>query len=106
MLISCDNENEIVEPEPINLSSNIEIYNEETVSDDFVFIVENSSVNSYLINKQGYKVYNWVFDKTSGNDLEILPNGNIIGSTSECCMQLSPILNKLGIKFELGMYSF
>lgn len=79
MLISCDNENEIVEPEPINLSSNIEIYNEETVSDDFVFIVENSSVNSYLINKQGYKVYDWVFDKTSGNDLEILPNGNIIG---------------------------
>ena len=73
---SCDNNDDT---EPIVLSENIELYNEDLISDDYIFVVENSSTYSYLINKEGYKLWEWNFDTTSGNDLEILENGNIIG---------------------------
>ena len=77
IVTSCDNNND--DTEPIVLSENIELYNEDLISDDYIFVVENSSTYSYLINKEGYKLWEWNFDTTSGNDLEILDNGNIIG---------------------------
>ena len=77
IVTSCDNNND--DTEPIVLSENIELYNEDLISDDYIFVVENSSTYSYLINKEGYKLWEWNFDTTSGNDLEILENGNIIG---------------------------
>ena len=78
IVTSCNNDNND-EKEPIILSENIELYNEDLISDDYIFVVENSSTYSYLINKEGYKLWEWNFDTTSGNDLEILDNGNIIG---------------------------
>ena len=77
IVTSCDNNND--DTEPIVLSENIELYKEDLISDDYIFVVENSSTYSYLINKEGYKLWEWNFDTTSGNDLEILENGNIIG---------------------------
>ena len=78
LAFSCTetNDNEI---EPVVYSDSIDFYDENLMSDDFVFVVENSSTNSYLINKQGFKVWEWNFDTNSGNDLEILPNGDIVG---------------------------
>ena len=75
---SCQNDNNDV-VEPVILSDNIEVYDENLISDDYIFVVENSSTNSYLINKEGFKLYDWIFDTNSGNDLEILPDGNIVG---------------------------
>ena len=77
LFISCNDENQ--EEVPLILTENIELYEADYISDDYIFIVENSSTNSYLINKQGNKLYDWNFDTTSGNDLEILNNGNIFG---------------------------
>ena len=65
--------------EPVVYSDSIDFYDENNMSDDFVFVVENSSTNSYLINKQGFKLWEWNFDINSGNDLEILPNGDLVG---------------------------
>ena len=78
IVTSCNNDNND-EGEPIILSENIELYNQDLISDDYIFIVGNSSTYSYLINKEGFKLWEWNFDTSSGNDLEILENGNIIG---------------------------
>ena len=48
--------------EPVVYSDSIDFYDENNMSDDFVFVVENSSTNSYLINKQGFKLWEWNFD--------------------------------------------
>ena len=72
-LTACDDNNND-QPEPIILSENVEVYDENLISNDYIFIVENNSTNSYLINKEGFKVWEWNFDTNSGNDLEILNN--------------------------------
>ena len=77
-LFTCS-DNEENQPQPVVLSPNIEIYDENLISDDYIFVVVNNSTRSYMINKQGFIIYDWVFDVHSGNDLEILPDGNIIG---------------------------
>ena len=77
LFISCNDDNH--EEVQVTLTENIEVYEADYISDDYIFVVENSSTNSYLINKQGDKIYDWIFDTTSGNDLEILNNGNILG---------------------------
>ena len=76
-LFSCENEENVIEP--ISLSENVEIYERDLISNDYIFVVENSSTYSYLINKEGYKIYEWNFETSSGNDLEILSDGSIIG---------------------------
>ena len=76
LALSCSDTNDD-QIEPVVYSDSIDFYDENNMSDDFVFVVENSSTNSYLINKQGFKVWEWNFDTNSGNDLEILPNGEI-----------------------------
>ena len=44
IVTSCDNNND--DTEPIVLSENIELYNEDLISDDYIFVVENSSTYS------------------------------------------------------------
>ena len=77
-LTACDDNNND-QPEPIILHEYVEVYDENLISNDYIFIVENNSTNSYLINKEGFKVWEWNFDTNSGNDLEIIDNGNIVG---------------------------
>lgn len=80
IICSCqndDNSNDIIDS--VNLNENIDFYDSNIISDDYIFVVENSSTNSYLINKEGFKLWEWNFEINSGNDLEILPNGDIIG---------------------------
>tara|TARA_B100001996_G_scaffold186163_1_gene142377 strand:+ start:1934 stop:3259 length:1326 start_codon:yes stop_codon:yes gene_type:complete len=64
---------------PPILTDNIEVYNSELISDDLILAVENSSTTSYLLDKQGNKLYTWNFEHTSGNDIELLSDGSIIG---------------------------
>ena len=59
-LFSCENEENVIEP--ISLSENVEIYERDLISNDYIFVVENSSTYSYLINKEGYKIYEWNFE--------------------------------------------
>jgi hypothetical protein len=65
--------------DPLVLSENVEIYEGNQLEDGYVLAVENGSITSYLLNKEGFKVHEWTFEDNLGNDLEILPNGKLLG---------------------------
>jgi hypothetical protein len=69
-LVNCSNDNEIPEeiipPVPVRESS-------------YVLAVKNGSTESFLLDKNGEVVFNWTFDSNLGNDLELLPDGKLIG---------------------------
>ena len=80
-LYNCNNEARDAPfiPPVVELTENIEVYNPDLISNDYILAVENSSTTSYLLNKEGNKIYTWNFSDTSGNDIELLPDGSIIG---------------------------
>ncbi|WP_223034825.1 aryl-sulfate sulfotransferase [Hanstruepera marina] len=78
----CNNDDDFSinnQPDPIELSPNVEVYNSNLVENSYVFAIENGGTKSYLLNKAGFKVYEWELDTRLGNDLEILPDGRLIG---------------------------
>ena len=77
---SCNKNNvEDLVPVEVILTDNIEVYNADLISNDYILAVENSSATSYLLNKKGEKIYNWDFTQVSGNDIELLADGSVIG---------------------------
>ena len=77
---SCNKNNtEDLAPVEVILTDNVEVYNADLISNDYVMAVEHSSTTSYLLNKKGEKIYNWDFSQVSGNDIELLSDGSIIG---------------------------
>ncbi|WP_250434831.1 aryl-sulfate sulfotransferase [Hanstruepera flava] len=81
-LSGCNNDDDFSinnQPEPIELSPNVEVYNSNLVENSYVFAIENGGTKSYLLDKAGFKVYEWELDTRLGNDLEILPDGRLIG---------------------------
>ena len=78
---SCKDEESpvTIDEPPLVLAENVEVYNPDLISNDYILAVENSSTTSYLLNKKGNKLYTWDFSDTSGNDLELLNDGSIIG---------------------------
>ncbi|HZW62514.1 MAG TPA: aryl-sulfate sulfotransferase [Flavobacteriaceae bacterium] len=77
-LYNC-NTDDSVSSNPINLTENIEVYNQQLIDDSYVLAVENGGNASYLLNKEGERIYQWNFDTRLGNDLELLPNGKLLG---------------------------
>ncbi len=73
------NDDTVVPPEEVVLSPSIEVYNKALLENDYVLAVETSSKKSYLLNKTGQIVHEWNFDKIIGHDLELLPNGKLLG---------------------------
>ncbi|REE08055.1 arylsulfotransferase ASST [Winogradskyella pacifica] len=63
----------------ITLSDNVEVYNGDLIENGYVLAVEHGSNTSYLLNKEGLKIHEWTFEDNLGNDLEILPNGKLLG---------------------------
>lgn len=79
IICSCANdENHLIEEE-IVLTDNIEVYNSNLIEDSYVLAVEGGGTEAYLLDKQGHKRYTWQFEDNLGNDLELLPNGQLIG---------------------------
>ena len=80
-LYGCDVDDPapIISQPPVSLTENIEVYNPDLISSDYILAVENSSTTSYLLNKEGDKIFTWNFSNTTGNDLELLNDGSIIG---------------------------
>ncbi|MCF6331868.1 MAG: hypothetical protein L3J11_01175 [Draconibacterium sp.] len=66
-------------PEEITLSPSIEVYNKALLENNFVLAVEGRSQKSYLLNKTGQIVHEWNFEYVLGMDLELLPNGKLLG---------------------------
>ena len=78
LLYNCSDDEPSSES-PITLSENVEAYEEDLIDNGLVLAVENAGNISYLLNKQGYRVHQWDFDTRLGNDLEILPDGSLLG---------------------------
>ena len=85
ILSSCSSDdNEVTNipntnPAPSVISPNITDINEDKVQEGYVLAVVNGAQTSYLIDKKGYKVKEWNFEKRLGNDLELLDSGNLLG---------------------------
>lgn len=79
LLYSCNNDDDDNQEISSNLTSNIEVYNESLLENSLVLAIENGGSTSYLLNKEGKRVHEWNFDTRLGNDLELLPDGKLIG---------------------------
>ena len=77
-ILSCKNDDDQTN-EPIVLSQNVEVYDGDSIENGYVLAIENGGTSSYLLNKEGFRVYEWTFEDNLGNDVEILPNGNLVG---------------------------
>ncbi|NHN27323.1 hypothetical protein FIA58_016705 [Flavobacterium jejuense] len=86
--ISCSKDNVKDNGTTVKLDEKIEIYNAEKIDNSYVFAIENGSQNAYILNKEGFKVKEWNFDLRLGNDVEILPNGELIAMFKQ---NISPI---------------
>ncbi|MGB5393396.1 MAG: aryl-sulfate sulfotransferase [Lutimonas sp.] len=80
LFISCESDpiNEEI-PEPVVLSPNIDIYEPDLLDNSYVLAMENGGTDAYLLDRAGYKIKTWKFDKKLGNDLEIMPDGKLLG---------------------------
>ncbi|OUR92651.1 hypothetical protein A9Q87_06310 [Flavobacteriales bacterium 34_180_T64] len=77
-LYNCNNDDDNSTP-TLNLTPNIEVYNEGLIDNSLVLAIENAGNTSYLIDKTGVRIYEWNFDTRLGNDLELLPDGKLLG---------------------------
>lgn len=76
---SCSDEVIIVNRDTIAVSQNVEVYNRDLLEDSYVLGVVNGSNKSYLINKEGFKLKEWTFEDNLGHDLQLLPDGKLMG---------------------------
>lgn len=81
IIFSCNNDDNINTTTgiAIDFTENIEAYNGELLEESYVLAIENGANASYLLDKRGNKVKEWLFEDNLGNDLELLPNGKLIG---------------------------
>ena len=89
LIFSCSNtDNDInkeieqieeIEIIPTSFTENVEVYNEELVHKGYVLAVYGNNDTSYLLDKGGNIIKEWPFDSNTGNDVELLTNGKLIG---------------------------
>ncbi len=78
-LFNCQDDNTTVNTTPISLTSNIEVYDAEKIDNSLTLAVVKGAKSAFLVDKEGNKKYEWEFEDYLGNDLEIMPNGKLIG---------------------------
>lgn len=82
LCLNCQNDDDNSTLDDIQdpvLTDNVEVYNSDLFENSYTLAVENAGTKSYLLDKTGNKVKEWVFDANLGNDLELLPDGKLIG---------------------------
>lgn len=85
LISSCSDDDDAItnipdpDPDPVELTENVEVYKEDLIENSLVFAIENGGTASYLLDKTGKKVKEWTFDANLGNDIEIMPDGRLIG---------------------------
>lgn len=76
---TVDNNSDPDSEDPI-LTSNITVYEPALMHNNSVVLaIENGGTTAYLVNREGEKLFIWNFPYNLGNDLELLPNGNVLG---------------------------
>ncbi len=66
-------------PDPVSLTPEVEVYDADKVHNNLTLAVNAGKNSAFLANKTGQKVHEFTFDEPLGNDLEILPNGKLLG---------------------------
>lgn len=61
------------------LLAGVELYTPKQMDEHPVFVIENGGQLAYLMDKTGTRLTSWEFDSRLGNDLELLPDGSLIG---------------------------
>lgn len=80
LAVQCnDRSNRELLSKPGLWAEEIEVKREGMSFDDLVFVVEGGGMEAYLLNKFGKKEFTWEFDSRFGNELQLLPDGNVIG---------------------------
>ena len=67
------------DPEPVAVTDEVEIYDAAKIHNNLTLAIVNGSDAAFLLDKTGQKLYEWAFDDRVGNDLEILPDGKLLG---------------------------
>ncbi|WP_421824194.1 aryl-sulfate sulfotransferase [Flagellimonas oceanensis] len=63
-----------------SLNENVLELDEELVdTSGYIFAIESGQNTCYLLDHSGNKIYNWEFDANLGQDIEITPDGNLLG---------------------------
>lgn len=80
---SCSNSNEVGEPEPpieeVVLAEEVIVYKPDKLENSLSLVVLNGGKSSYLVNKKGEILKVWDFEIGLGNDLELMPDGKLLG---------------------------
>ena len=79
---ACSNNNDSNDDDDLPiliLTDEVEVFEANLLHNNVVLAIENGGQASYIVDKGGNKLFNWSFDKNLGNDLELLPNGYVIG---------------------------
>ena len=86
--VSCSGDDNILaptnsdpdpDPVPVVLAPEVEIYEADKIHNNFTLTNKNGSNSAFILDKTGQKVHEFTFDKSLGNDFEILPNGKLLG---------------------------
>ncbi|MEC7262249.1 MAG: aryl-sulfate sulfotransferase [Bacteroidota bacterium] len=71
---------EKVNEEPNDSDAEITYFNADLIDDSgYILAIENGQNTCYLIDHDGTKVYSWTFDRVLGQDIELTPEGNLLG---------------------------
>ncbi len=71
---------EKVDEQPTNSDAEITFLNAGLIDDSgYILAIENGQNTCYLIDHDGTKVFSWTFDRVLGQDIELTPEGNLIG---------------------------
>lgn len=62
-----------------DLSDEVVLFNPKKIDPNPVFMIENGGTTAYLTSKTGERLKTWNFDSKLGNDLELMPDGSVIG---------------------------
>ncbi|MFI1745343.1 aryl-sulfate sulfotransferase [Thalassobellus sediminis] len=81
VIASCSsNDNEIEKPiEEVVLADEVEVYVADKLENSVALIVKNGGESSFLVDKKGEILKVWDFEIALGNDLELLPDGRLLG---------------------------
>ncbi len=77
---SCNNDKPVEKPiEEVVLADEVEVYEADKLENSLVLVVQNGGKSSFLVDKKGMVLKVWDFDIALGNDLELLPDGRLLG---------------------------
>ncbi|MFK7750317.1 MAG: aryl-sulfate sulfotransferase [Kordia sp.] len=79
VIITPEAENPNPNPVPVNLAPEVEVYEADKIHNNLTLAIHAGKNFSTILDKTGQVVHEFTFDNVLGNDLEILPNGKLLG---------------------------